>query len=49
MARDFLTSEFKIGNALVKIHGNCDKNNLKIASERFLKKVIKQKKEKKNA
>lgn len=39
-------AEFKIGNALVRIHGNCDKENLKASTERFMKKVLKQKKEK---
>ena len=38
--------EFKIGNALVRIHGNCNEENLKAASQRFMKKVLKQKKEK---
>lgn len=38
--------EFKIGNALVRIHGDCSKENIEAASKCFLKKVIKQKKEK---
>ena len=40
-------AEFKIGNALVRIHGTCPKETLKDASERFMKKALKQKKEKK--
>lgn len=39
-------TEFKIGNALVRIHGTCNQDNLKAASEKFLKKALKQKKEK---
>lgn len=41
-----MASEFKIGCAIVRIHGECTKENLKSASERFLKKALKQKKEK---
>lgn len=38
--------EFKIKNATVRIHGDCPKENIEAASKRFLKKAIKQKKEK---
>ena len=41
--------EYKIGNALVRIFGDCNKENLRAASERFMKKALKQKKEKKHA
>lgn len=39
--------EFKIGVAIVRIHGNCSQDTIRSASVRFMKKAIKQKKEKK--
>ena len=39
-------TEIKIGCAIVRIHGNCSKETLKAASECFMKKAIKQQKEK---
>lgn len=39
-------AEYIIGSAIVRIHGTCPKENLKAASECFMKKALKQKKEK---
>lgn len=39
-------TEYKIGNALVRIHGTADQNNVKAATERFIKRAIQQKKKK---
>ena len=39
-------TEYKIGNAIVRIHGEADKEKIKSATERFLKQVEKKKKEK---
>lgn len=40
---------YNIGSATVRIHGNCEQSNLREASERFMKKVErKRKNEKKN-
>jgi hypothetical protein len=39
-------TEFKFSGATVRIHGNCSKETLKAASECFMKKAIKQQKEK---
>lgn len=36
--------EYKIGNATVRIHGSVDREKLKAATERYLKKVVAQKK-----
>ena len=42
-------TELKIGNAIVRIHGKADQENLKVATERFLKRVeAAKKKAKKN-
>ena len=42
--------EFKTGNATVRIHGTCEPENLKRATETYLKKVVRSKKnEKKKA
>ena len=42
--------EFKTGNATVRIHGTCEPENLKRATEKYLKKVVRSKKnEKKKA
>lgn len=38
--------EFKIGAAVVRIHTGYDKENVKAASEKFMKKVIQCRKEK---
>ena len=40
-------TEFKINNAIVRIHGEADKEKIKAATERFLKQVEKKKKENK--
>lgn len=37
-------TEYKIGNATVRIHGSVDREKLKAATERYLKKVEAQKK-----
>ena len=37
-------TEFQIGNATVRIHGNCDPDNLKAATLKFLKKAEMQRK-----
>lgn len=43
-------TEFKIKNCTVRIHGTCDPENLKGATEKYLKKVVRSKKnEKKKA
>lgn len=39
-------TEYKINNATVRIHGEADKENIKAATERFLKQIEKKKKEK---
>lgn len=41
-------TEYKIGNAVVRIHGTADPETIKAATEKFLKKVeaAKRKKEK---
>lgn len=39
-------TEYKIGNAIVRIHGEADVEKIKAATERFLKRVEKKKKEK---
>ena len=31
---------YKIGNAVIRVHGNPDRDKLKMASEQFMKKVI---------
>lgn len=36
--------EYKIGNAIVRIHGSVDREKLKAETERYLKKVEAQKK-----
>ena len=33
-------TEYKIGNATVRIHGTVDREGLKTATERFMKKVL---------
>ena len=33
-------TEYKIGNATVRIHGTVDLENLKTATERFMKKAL---------
>lgn len=38
--------EYKINNATVRIHGEADKEKIKAATERFLKRIEKKKKEK---
>lgn len=40
-------TEYKIGHAIVRIHGQVDKEKIKSATEMFMKQVQKQKKEKK--
>lgn len=40
-------TEYKIGPAIVRIHGEADKEKIKAATERFLKQVEKKKKENK--
>lgn len=37
-------TEYKIGRAVVRIHGTPDKDNLKKASEEFMKKVERKRK-----
>lgn len=37
-------TEYKIGNAIVRIHGEADKEKIKAATERFLKQIEKKKK-----
>ena len=39
-------TEYKLSYATVRIHGDCNMENIEAASKRFLKQVIKQKKEK---
>lgn len=41
-------TEYKIGNATVRIHGAADKEKIKVATELFLKKVEKNKRRKAN-
>lgn len=42
-------TEFKFGKATVRIHGTCDHDNLKAASEAFMKKVERKKKNEKKS
>ena len=39
-------TEYRIGNAVVRIHGEVDHDNLKAATEKFMKKVHKARKQK---
>lgn len=39
--------EYKLNTATVRIHGNADSDNLKVATEKYLKKVIRSKKNEK--
>lgn len=39
-------TEYKIGNAVVRIHGEADQEKLKTATEKFMKKVHKIRKQK---
>ena len=39
-------TEYRIGNAIVRIHGEPDQENLKAATEKFMKKVHKARKQK---
>ena len=42
-------TEYKFNNAIVRIHGSCDHDNLKAATEAFIKKAERNRKnEKKN-
>ena len=41
--------QYKVGNAIVRIHGSAEPEQLKAASEKFMKKVMKCKKEKRKA
>lgn len=40
-------TEYKIGNAIVRIHGEANTEKIKAATERFLKQIEKKKKENK--
>lgn len=40
--------EYKIGNAKVRMHGEPNKENIKDATEKFMKKVLRKRKEKNN-
>ena len=40
-------TEYKIGPAIVRIHGEADREKIKSATERFLKQIEKKKKENK--
>ena len=40
-------TEYKIGPAIVRIHGEADREKIKAATERFLKQIEKKKKENK--
>lgn len=40
-------TEYKIGNAVVRIHGTADREKIKAATEKFLKKVEAAKKKRK--
>lgn len=42
-------TEYKIGCAIVRIHGSCDQDNLKAATEEFVKKVERKKKNEKKS
>lgn len=43
-------TEYKVNKSTVRIHGSCDPENLKKATEKYLKKVVRSKKnEKKKA
>lgn len=42
-----MTTEYRIGNAIVRIHGQADQEKIKAATERFLKKVEASKRAKK--
>jgi hypothetical protein len=39
-------TEYKIGNATVRIHGSMNQDTVRAATERFVKKAIQQKKKK---
>lgn len=39
-------TEYKINNAVVRIHGEVDNDRLKTATEKFMKKVLKCRREK---
>ena len=39
-------TEYRIENAIVRIHGEADKEKIKAATERFLKQIEKKNKEK---
>jgi hypothetical protein len=41
-------TEYQIGKATVRIHGNCDPDNLKAATLKFLKQVEQQRKKARN-
>lgn len=38
--------EFRIKNAIVRVHGNPSQDNLKAATEKFMKKVLQNRKKK---
>ena len=40
-------TEYKHNNATVRIHGTCDPENLKRSTEKYLKKVVRSKKNEK--
>lgn len=37
-------TEYKVGNAIVRIHGSVDQEAIKAATESFLKKVVRKQK-----
>lgn len=39
-------TEFRVGNALVRIHGTADRERIQAATERFIKKVRRTRKQK---
>lgn len=39
-------TEYRVGNAIVRIHGEVDQERLKTATEKFMKKVHKARKQK---
>lgn len=45
MAQDSVT-EYKIGPAIVRMHGQPDREKVKAATEKYLKKVVQTKKQK---
>ena len=41
-------NEYKINNATVRVHGNCDPEKLKRNTEKYLKKVVRSKRNEKD-